>query len=313
MATKPSTSKQGADDGPISIHPSSFVATGLPNNFTAVVKKARFIPWHYPNRPDLDPQCSLNLTLETDEANGAPPVVEQTYSAGKLKFFVPSKTANGAGRVNLNSENKEDWEGPFLVKAPDSTVTAIARQSNYSVFINAAIEAGLNPDDIPADGDARFLEGYKIRFARVEVEGRSGAAQGEQKASSKSDGKVLLPVEVLGKEAAGKKSKAAVAEAPAKATKTSKKAVVEEDDDEGETLEVVLEKAIAEALEEKSPISQKGLAKVIFKTGASAADQKTMSALIGNDEWMNADERPWMYDEDSGSVTAVGGGEEDDD
>lgn len=309
MATKPSTKSSAVAEGPISIHPSTFVATGLADNFTAVIKKARFIPWHYPNRPDLEAQCSLNLVLETDEANGAPPLLEQPYSAAKLSFFVPSP--DGKRRANLNSENKEDWEGAFLVKAEGSTVTAIARQSNYATFINAAIEAGLDPNAIPEDGDCRFLEGYKMRFSRLEVKGRSGAT--DKPANSKSDGKVLLPVEVLGKEAAGKKSKATAAEAPAKASK--KKAVAEEaeeeDDDAGEQIGAVLEAAIVEALAEKSPLGPKGLAKVIFRTGASGPDQKAMTALIGDVEWMGDDERPWMYNEETGFVSAVSAEDEE--
>lgn len=197
-----STSKeqQVAERKAASLSPDDMVSGGLPDDFDGTITNVAFVSWDYNETIDT-PVLALRVDIEPDEDSDEENF-SQHYSAGDMKYFVPSDDGKEALPVG-----KRD---------------ALSNSSNAAQFITALLNAEGFAElgrEIGTSVDA--FEGIRCHFDRVDQPKRSGIvnAEGERR-------KQILVVTEVHEEAGAKPTKKKAAKkAPAKkkAKKTTPK------------------------------------------------------------------------------------------
>lgn len=197
-----------------SLLPENFIQGGLPSDFDATIRRARFAPWNYMGKRD-NYSLAVLIDFEPDEDSGVKPFT-QFYSAGDLHRLVPTldgKTPAGATLEEykilaegpdepLSDDEFENFLGyealPIKPDTKDQTKNEkqITHNTNIAFFMAKAIDAKFPRDRI--DNDIRFLEGARGHFVRIDGPDRGNLKKGAGNENSQSDGKILVMSDFFG-------------------------------------------------------------------------------------------------------------------
>src|SRR5690606_12502172 len=140
--------------------------------------------------------------------------------AGDLNAFMPSQDGEEPIDLESESEDDEDFEGPFVVKVGKRD--GLSNNSNWAKFIMALIECGFDADQIGAD--ITCVEAVHAHFNRLPQKKRSCIVRSDEeknKAGNARNNDILLPIERKEKAAKSKPS-----------TKAKKEEAADEDEEE---------------------------------------------------------------------------------
>ena len=135
------------------------LATGLPDDFDAVITGARFCAHTFGER-EKDLMARLTFAAE-----GFDEPIEQYFSAGKLEFFSPSLD----GETPIDAD-EDDTDGYFALQV--GRRDKLSGSCNFGLFLASMRASGLPKGE--ATGDIRSLEGIKGHFNRLDQPKRSG-------------------------------------------------------------------------------------------------------------------------------------------
>jgi len=136
---------------PISMSPDDFVeGGGLLDDVDVKVVKSRWTMFTYPNSDISVPALEWVV-----QAEGSDETVNQIWSVGSAKDFLPNPSDDGATLI------------------PVGTATGIRKSSNVAVLLNSLINAGF-PKDKMADGNAGVFEGLECHILRRPAPKRPG-------------------------------------------------------------------------------------------------------------------------------------------
>lgn len=331
----------------MSLNPDDFKGGGLPDDFDGKITAARFMIFDYNGTRADDPSVAVELDITPDEKYGLAPFQHQ-LTVAKLSLFGPSK--DGRKLVDFDSDDKDDLSGPYVVPRYDLEVEkeGLPKNSNFSNFLTALVQAGFDRAEMTAN--IEWLVGLYGHWNRILPPGRSGlvvqkteeSEGGEQK--RKGDGKLLVLTELKEEKAAGKakakaSAKAAAADddddddapapkkgAAAKAApklgagvKNLKKEIAaDEDEDEDDDAPAAgphdekLTSIIEAMLEKKETVTVGAIAKKVVAAGFSPKTQEAAITRAQDSDFLGADEAPWVYDEDEGTVSRVPADDDED-
>jgi hypothetical protein len=189
-------------------------------------------------------------------------------------------------------------DGEFLEPADESTATSLHSSCNANIFLESLTDKKKQgkmalPEDKLDDGVSKALVGLKFVVGSKVVERDfDDNNQGGEKRKKRGS---LVAEEIVALPKGGK----SVSKEKSKTTKRDK----EEDKDEGGDGDVAeaTEKAVLEAL--GNPKYRKGLptAKVfnaVFTLVKESDDSDAITKQVEDEEWMQDDARPWVYDSD---------------
>ena len=260
-----------------SLSPDDMVSGGLPDDFDGTITNVAFVSWDYNETIDT-PVLALRVDIEPDEDSDEENF-SQHYSAGDMKYFVPSDDGKEALPVG-----KRD---------------ALSNSSNAAQFITALLNAEGFAElgrEIGTSVDA--FEGIRCHFDRVDQPKRSGIvnAEGERR-------KQILVVTEVHEEAGAKPTKKKAAKkAPAKKGKAAPAAA---DDAE---VDSELDEAIAEALitalaEKEAPIKRRATSGVILKALKSDPRKSAAVKRVFQIEFLENEENGWAWDADAQEIS----------
>lgn len=266
---------------------------GLPSDFDAVIKEARYTTWEEAGPKALvggrdadDPALMLVLEMEDETERN------EFLSAGKANRVQPGE------------------DGEFLVPAEglddDKAPSGLSASSNANIFLTSVVKADFDEDKL--DEGISSLAGIKAHFVRVPQPKREGVARAEGDAPKRPP-TVLTISEIYPDKKAGKKAGAG-AKPAAKAT--GKKAVEPEADDEdaaeGDEVTEAAQAVVAELLED--PKFKKGIPKAKLFTAVfnklskdKAPNKKEIVALVQDEDFLG--DGPWTYDAEAELLTAA--------
>ena len=291
--------KTGKTAARISFHTEDMASAGLPTDFDGVIVKAVYAPFNYPNRDGVGTVAdvlSAKLTIRPDEDSGLDEFT-QYYSAGDIESFAPS--LDGEEPVDLDADDRDDMEGPFVVKV--GSRDKMNNNSNFAKFVEAALAVGLD-DDVARSGDLSQLEGVYGHWDRVPQPTRKGIIVRTEDKNSDREKTILVLTEI--KEAPKAAAKAAKGKAAPAVVKKGKKEA--EPEPEGDDLDTRIETAIVEALgDAKGNTFAKGkLPGIMMKAFAGDPDKAKAIKRAGQTEFLDAATQ-FAFDPDDGTLTLV--------
>lgn len=263
---------------PVSLRPSGFAAGGgLVDDADLTIVKARFGTGYGGTGSGSD-AITLQLVMKDSDDTE----YQQYYSVGN--GFVPAETGD------------EETDGTFLV--PVGEKTAPSGSSNFALFLNSLINAGL-PEDLLDTGYINALEGLVAHYNRVPapkrggLPAREGANAGREQTILLCTSVVTLPGEAApakGK-TAPKKGAVAAKAAPAKAAAgkaaPAKAAAAAPADDLNDEIAGVLMGAFVENGIESAPKVK--LVQMLFKAvDKTDPNRQAMMSAVGKEETLMA-------------------------
>lgn len=334
MAKKDKKKKGGS--GVVSINPDTFASTSLADNVTGVIRKARVEPFDYRGRAAEYGWClSVRVEVEPDENSEWTDYVIEGYKAtSNLDDFLPGDEdgnpvdvdawePEGDGSSLEGYSNIEDVQGVTFVRVGKNESKVLGKGTNFAFFLNKLIDAGFLKYREFTGNVAEALEGLHVSMVRIDPPERKGLEANKNK-------QILVVERILGVEGekSSKKSKKSrdedeeeeeeirVVKKKAKASAAAEEAEEDEDEDEDEEEEATTTKkkgggggdledrvveAVEEVLEGKTMMRPKVATKIVkmFKSG----EKTKVMAILGNDDWVADDDRPWEYDEDDDTMS----------
>lgn len=333
MAKKDKRKKGG---GIVSTNPDTFVSAGLADDVSGVITLARYEPWDYGGKTDVAGWfMAARVELTPDEDSEVDDVVISHYKAtSNLDDFVPGDEdgepvdidawePEGDGSSREGYSNIDEVQGVTCVKIGKKE--AMAKNSNWAFWLQQLAAAGFEKHRKFTGNLAEDLEGLHVHMNRLPQPERRGL-EGDKKRD------ILVVTEIYGvEEVGGKKAKSSkksksrdedeeeeeirVVKKKAKASAAEEEADEDEDEDEDEEEEATTAKkkggggdledrvveAVEEVLEGKTMMRPKVATKIVkmFKSG----EKTKVMAILGNDDWVADDDRPWEYDEDDDTMS----------
>ena len=295
MAVNKSKAQVETASAVASFNPDQMSQGGLPDDFDGTIAKARITAWDYDGNIK-DHILALALTIEREDGEES---FVQHYSMGDINAFVPSR--DGKTSCNLDSDNPEDWEGYFAMKAGKRD--ALSNNSNFAHFIGALIDAGFDKANL--SNDIRFLEGIRGHFNQIPQKKRSGIqVKREEGEDNKREKTLLVITELKEGEAPKSAAKGGTASKPAANKPAAGKPAPKEDAEEAapvSDLDTKLQELVTEAVlgaDEGLPKSK--LASIVIK-GLSGAEKAKGLKRVGELDFLNGSET-WTYDADTATL-----------
>jgi hypothetical protein len=339
-ATQMAKAKKKKGGGIVSTNPDTFVSAGLADDVSGVISLARYEPWDYGGKADQYGWfMAARIELEPDEDSEVEDLVVSHYKAtSNLDDFVPGDEdgdpvdidewePEGDGSSREGYSNIEDVQGVTCVKIGKKE--AMAKNSNWAFWLQQLAAAGFEKHRKFTGNLATDLEGLHVHMNRLPQPERRGL-EGDKKRD------ILVVTEIYGVEetggTGGKKAKASkkskksrdedeeeeevrVVKKKAKARAAEEEAEEDEEEEEGEDEEPTtakkkggggdLEDRVVEAVTELLEGKTMGRVKLTTKTIKSfkGSEKTKVMAMLGDDEWVADDDRPWEYDEDDDTMS----------
>lgn len=301
----------------ISFNLDDFVQGGLPTDFDGVAEKFRLVPWNYGGKRD-EYSPAIRVDIVPDEDSGHDPFSAYLSVGGSLKHFVPSmdgfEPAGGSvddyiqladGDADTDPDNPEQYEGIYFLTIQGEGT--LSKGSNFYQFLEALRDCGVPAEFIGAD--LSKMDGIYGHWNRVPQRKRDGLA-GDDSGRSRE---ILVLTEYKGKKGGGKtvagKSKSTSTKSSANGSDNSTSA----DSDLEERLADVISSALsteeAQAkLNDDGELPKKQIPPLILASIKSwpNSEKSAAVAMSTKPEFLGADGRPWIYNEDRGTVTPIG-------
>lgn len=245
-----------------SLRPSEFVSGGLIDDVNVEITAASFVEWDYQGKIP-QPVLAVKVTMQPEDGDEA---VDQFYSAGDLKNWMPSKDGKRAVKVG--------------------TASSLNNGSNFAQFITSLVNAGF-PEDKIAD-DVTFMVGTQGHVKRVPQPKRSGIIRGG--GTEGREPTVLLMTKIDALPGEGKKGKKSTTKKASASTPSTPNASSEEID--GKAVGAVL----AVLAEQGGSVSKAKLSAAVFHQLKDDPQRNLVVARAYTDDFLGADGQPWSYD-----------------
>lgn len=263
------TSKGGLFD------PDNFGAGGFFDDVDGEVVSAEVNTWD--EAPD---KCFVILGLKKDEDGPDAEIRKEYYTIGDLDKFAPSK----------------DHTRPVYDDG-----TKMNGNTKWAMLVKSLINAGFPKAKIT--DDVRFIVGVRAHFNLVSLNIKADSPK--FKGKKKEGGPSVLVITKLNDgpsasgtaPAAGKKANTATAGNTTKAVAPAA-AAAGGGAAEDKAIEVILEK-----LGESGELAKRNLPNIMFQNIKDVELRKVAMRLAGDSAWLGSEERPWQFDEGSGTLT----------
>jgi hypothetical protein len=200
----------------------------------------------------------------------------------------------GAGK---STRMQPSDDGEFLEPADESTATALHASCNANIFLESLTDKKKQgkmalPEGNLDDGVSKALVGLKFVVGSKVIE---RDFQDDEKRAKRGS---LVAEEIVALPKGGGKS---ASKSKTKTTSKKKDEDEDEDEDEGGDVTEAAEKAVLEAL--GNPKYRKGLPagkvfNAVFTLVKESDDSDEITKQVEDEEWMQDDARPWVYDSD---------------
>lgn len=297
--------------------PDDFIQGGLPTDFDGVAEKFRLVPWNYAGKRE-EYSLAVRVDLVPDEDSGQDPF-SAFLSAGNLKHFVPStdgiNPAGGSvddylqlasGEADTDPDNPEQYEGVYFLQI--SKEEKLSRGSNFFQFYEALRDCEGFPVEL-LGADLSKLDGIYGHWNRVPQRKRDGLSSGDESGRTRE---ILVMTEYKGKKGANTSTSRGKSAGPGSTTSKSVANGADNTDLE-ERLEEVISSALsteeAQAkLNDDGELPKKQIPPLILASIKPwpNSEKSAAVAMSTKPEFLGADGRPWIYNEDRGTLTPIG-------
>jgi len=250
-------------------NPENFSAGGFFDDVDGTIVTAEVGTWD-----EVPDKCFVTLGLRKDGDDEDTELRKEYYTIGDLDKFTPSKDHTRAvyeDGVRMNGNVK------------------------FALFVKSLINAGFPKSSI-AD-DVRFLVGLRAHFNIVSLSIKSDSKN--FKGKKKEGGPTVLLVTKLLDAAAPVAAKTAPASTKKPAQAPTSAAPAAADGAEDTAVGVILNK-----LSETGELAKRNLPNIMFQSIKDVETRKMAMKLASDSAWLGSEERPWTFDEGSGTLKA---------
>lgn len=257
-------------------NPDNFSAGGFFDDVDGTIVSAEVNTWD--EAPD---KCFVVVGLTKDEDGPDAEVRKEYYTLGDLDKFAPSK-----------DRTRPVYEDGAKING----------NTKFALLVKSLINAGFPKSKIT--DDVRFLVGIRAHFnlASMNIKADSKAYKGKKKEGGPS---VLLVTKLndgAAPAAATKASGGAAKTASAPAAGTAPAAASTAASAPAGAAEEAAVGVILEKLSETGELAKRNLPNLMFQNIKDTETRKVAMKLAGDSAWLGHADRPWSFDEGSGTL-----------